>query len=83
MSQRIVVGNLPPDTTVEELAEVLANAGAEQVAITLNNEGDKSKVAAVIAFEDIDRATADRIAARINGMRYRERTLSAYVPLFM
>lgn len=83
MSQRIIVGNLPPDITAEELDGVLKNAGVEHIAITLNNEGDKSKVAAVLAFEDIDRATADRVAARIHGMRYRDRTLSAYVPLFL
>ena len=47
-----------------------------------NNEGDANKVAAVLALDDVDRATADRIAQKINGTRYRERTLTAYAPLF-
>jgi hypothetical protein len=68
--------------TVDELTQVLAEAGIEQVTITLNNQGDASKVSAVLALEDVDRATVDRVAQKINGTRYRERTLTAYVPLF-
>lgn len=82
MTQKILIGNLPADVTVEEITQVLAKAGIEQVKITLNNEGDASRVAAVLALEDTDRATADRVAQKINGVRYREHTLSAYVPLF-
>jgi histidyl-tRNA synthetase len=82
MTQKILVGNLPADVTVDEISEVLAEAGIEQVKITLNNEGDANKVAAVLAVEGADRATVDRVAQKINGMRYRERTLTAYAPLF-
>jgi histidyl-tRNA synthetase len=82
MTQKILVGNLPADVTVDEISQVLAEAGIEQVKITLNNEGDANKVAAVLAVEGADRATVDRVAQKINGMRYRERTLTAYAPLF-
>jgi histidyl-tRNA synthetase len=82
MTQRILIGNLPADVTVEEINQILTDAGVQQVDITLNNEGDADKVAAVLAMGNADRATVDRIAKQINGTRYRERTLSAYVPLF-
>ena len=82
MTQKILIGNLPQDITVEEITKVLADAGVEQLDITLNNEGDASKVTAVLAIGDLDRPTADRIASEINGTRYRDRTLSAFVPLF-
>ncbi len=82
MTQKILIGNLPADVTVEEITQVLTEAGVEQVNIRLNNEGDANKVAAVLALDDVDRATADRIAQKINGTRYRERTLTAYAPLF-
>jgi hypothetical protein len=82
MTQKILIGNLPADVTVEEITQVLTEAGVEDVNITLNNEGDASKVAAVLALGDADRATVDRIAQKINGTRYRERTLTAYAPLF-
>jgi histidyl-tRNA synthetase len=82
MTQKILIGNLPADVTVEEITQVLTEAGVEDVNITLNNEGDASKVAAVLALSGADRATVDRIAKKINGTRYRERTLTAYAPLF-
>ncbi len=62
MTQKILIGNLPADVTVEEITKVLTEAGVEKVNITLNNEGDASKVAAVLALDDVDRATVDRIA---------------------
>ena len=82
MTNKILIGNLPADVTVEEITKVLTEAGVQQVNITLNNEGDASKVAAVLALGDADRATVDSIAKKINGTRYRERTLTAYAPLF-
>ncbi|MGB5834530.1 MAG: RNA-binding protein [Thiohalocapsa sp.] len=83
MSQKIIIGNLPPAVTVEEITKVLTDAGVEQLNVTLNNEGDASKVTAVLVLDDLDRPSADRIAGQINGTRYRDRTLSAFVPLFM
>lgn len=83
MSQRIIIGNLPPDTTVEEIEQVARDGGAEAPTVKLNREGDADKVTAVLELPNLDRAGADRIAADIDGSRYRERTLSAYVPLFM
>ena len=82
MTQKIIVGNLPADVSVDELTKILTEAGVEQVAITLNNEGDSQRVAAVLSFDGIDRPTADRIADRLNGTRDRDRTLRAYVSLF-
>jgi len=82
MTQKILIRNLPPEVTVEDITKVLTDAGVEQPKVTLNNEGDASKITAVLALEDVDRATLDRIAAKINGTRYQGRTLSAYVPLF-
>lgn len=82
MSQRILIGNLPPDVTVEEIEQVARDGGAKAPRVQLNREGDPDKVAAVLELPNIDRVAADRIATRINGTRYRERTLTAYVPLF-
>ncbi|MGB5737130.1 MAG: RNA-binding protein [Thiohalocapsa sp.] len=82
MTQKILIGNLPPEVTVEDITKVLTDAGVEQPKVTLNNEGDASKVTAVLALEDVDRATVDRIAGKINGTRYQGRTINAYVPLF-
>ncbi len=83
MSQRILIGNLPPDVTVEELEQVAREAGAEAPRVTLSHEGDQDKVGAVLELPNLDRVAADKIANQINGSRYKDRALTAYVPLFM
>jgi RNA recognition motif-containing protein len=83
MSQRILVGNLPPDVTEEEIEQVARDGGAKAPHVTLNREGDPDKVGAVVELPNLDRAGADAIASRINGSRYKDRSLTAYVPLFM
>jgi hypothetical protein len=83
MSQKILISNLPPDVGTEQIARVLTEAGVEHLDVTLNNQGNPDKVTAVLTMGDIDRATADRIAAQINGTLYQGRTLHADVPLFM
>jgi hypothetical protein len=82
MTQRILIGNLPPDISAEEIEQLARDGGARSPVVKLNREGDPDKVAAVLELPEIDRAGADRIAAGINGRRFRERTLTAYVPLF-
>lgn len=82
MSLSIVVGDFSPETTAEELQEVFAGHGVD-AEITLNKEGNKDKVTAVIRLPEADRVTADRLAARLNGVEYKGRFLKAYVPLFM
>lgn len=83
MAQKIIIGNLPQDITIEEISKVLVDAGVEQPDVKLNNEGDASKVTAILGFSDLDRLGAQRIAEQIGGTRFRDRTLSAYVPLFL
>ena len=82
MTQKIIIGNLPPDVTVDELARLLVQAGADDPEITLNNEGNLEQVTAVLALGDLDRPAADKIVDRIRGRLFRGRTLTAYVPLF-
>jgi hypothetical protein len=81
MSQTIMIGNLPPDVTVEELAGILTDAGAENPDVTLNNEGNSDKVTAILGL-DLDRPAADKIVDALRGRFFRGRTLTAYVPLF-
>jgi hypothetical protein len=78
----ILVSNLPPDVTEERLQAAFAEAGLK-VTVKLNREGDPDKVTAIVESPDMDRPSADRLAARIRGMQYDGHTLNAYVPLFM
>ena len=78
----VVVRNLPPDITAEDLEEDLATLGYE-LQIYIERGGSTHKVTAVVTFDGMTRNTAETIASSISGMRYRDRTLQAYVPLFM
>lgn len=82
MSHRLVIGNLPPEINEEEIKTLMTEAGAEEVEVSINREGDASRGAAVLILPGLDRAALDRIASKINGTQYRDRTLTAYVPLF-
>lgn len=82
MSHRVVVNNLPPETTADELKAAFAERGIE-VEIILHHEGNPDKVTAIVELPDMDRVTADRLAQRIDGMEYKGRQLKAYVPLFL
>jgi hypothetical protein len=82
MSNRLLIGNLPPEVTEDEIKALMAEAGAEGIDVSINREGDASKGTAVLLLPDTDRAALDRIANDINGMQFRGRTLTAYVPLF-
>jgi hypothetical protein len=81
MSQRIVISNLPPETTVEGLAAGLAQHGVE-AEITLNVEGNADQVLAVLVLDNVDRPAADRLAEKIDGLMFGDRRLHAFVPLF-
>jgi RecJ-like exonuclease len=82
MPMHIVIANLPPEVTSEGIKARLEALGVS-AEITLNHEGDPTKVIAIVESEALERIAADQIAWRINGAIYHGRRLQAYVPLFM
>ena len=78
----ILISNLPPTVTEEQLHQALADAGLEAT-VKLTREGDQDKVTAIVSSPEMDRPSADRLAAHINKLQMEGRTLRAYVPLFM
>jgi hypothetical protein len=74
----ILVGNLPPDITVEDIQDALADLDFD-IEVTLS-PGDRTT--AQITFAGMTRTAAEGLAEQINGRFWRERTLQAYVPLF-
>lgn len=81
--QKLVIANLPGDVTVADVIALVGDDGISDPDVVLNSEGNATKVTAVVTIDDIDRPAITRVAYRISGSRYRNRTLSAYVPLFM
>jgi hypothetical protein len=82
-THKLVIANLPGDVTVTDVIALVGDQGIADPDVVLNNEGNAAKVTAVVTIDDIDRPAITRVAYRISGSRYRDRTLSAYVPLFM
>jgi hypothetical protein len=77
----ILVGNLPPDVSEDEIQEALADLGFE-LTVRLFREGSAERVTAQLTFAGMTRGVAEKLAARLNGRQYRGRVLKAYVPLF-
>ena len=74
---KIVIGNLPDDSTEESLREALGGIAEIGSILLLNESGTPS---AVIEME-MSRMQADALAKRIHGRIYRGRDLRAWVPL--
>ena len=79
---RVALGNLPPEITEEDLQEDLKHLGYD-LSIHLQRSGSNNRVTAVLMFEGMTRTTAEKLADQLDGMPYRDRTLRAYVPLFL
>lgn len=77
----ILVGNLPSDVQEDDVLDALEGLGYE-LSVSLKREGDAEKVLAVVRFDGMTRGVAEKLAQRIQGMLWRDRTLTAYVPLF-
>lgn len=78
----VALGNLPPDVTDEDIHEELEHLGYE-LSIHMERSGNEDRVTAIITFDGMTRNAAEKLAEQLNGMLYRDRTLRAYVPLFM
>ncbi len=76
----IVIANLPPDVTEEDILDALEGLEYD-LQVTIPRVGNEDRVSAIVRFDDMTRHVAEKLAKRISGMRWRDRTLKAYVPL--
>ena len=81
MPSQILVSNLPPGTTVEEVEEMFQKWGAE-VQVEIQTEGDPDRPTALVTL-DVDQKTARIMVDRSKDYFYKGRTLSFYAPLLM
>lgn len=75
------IGNLPPDTTVEEIREYVGDSPEFQD-IKISNEGNAENVVAFLQV-DTTHAGAEAIAEAINDSFYKERRLNAFAMTLM
>ena len=74
---KIVIGNLPDDSTEEGLRDALSGIMEAGSILLLNESGTPSAVIEV----NMTRVQADALAKRIHGRIYKGRDLRAWVPL--
>jgi len=75
------IGNLAPDTTDDEIRELVRKYAKLEIARIVREDGDGSHPAAVLKFEQGNRADLYEAQRRLNGMYWKERTLRVYLPL--
>jgi RNA recognition motif-containing protein len=81
MPSIILITNLPPDVTEEELRQLFAQRGNESVVnVEFEREGNPDNIIAKVQM-DIDSATARIMAEKAQGIVWKGRKISFYVPL--
>jgi hypothetical protein len=82
MGAKILIGNLPPATTEQEILDELTERGWPQLQVTKVDAGDPDRL--VFTLEtDLDPQVARTLAARkINKGLFKGREMTVYVPLF-
>jgi RNA recognition motif-containing protein len=78
---KLWLSNFDPETTDDELRELVRKYSKLEVSRLTREHGDCSRPGAVLEF---DEASADELYAvqrRLNGMHWKNRSLAAHVPL--
>ena len=81
MSSKVLIGNLPPDTTAEDVVELFSAENANVEVLKLSDDGTKDRVTATVAL-DVPQATAKVMADRARRTHFKGRELDVYVPQF-
>ena len=82
MSTKVLIGNLPAGTTIEEVQAEFASLGAPILHVEQVEGGDPDKLSFVVEF-DVDAETAGIMADRRRDRSFKGRKLTVYVPKMM
>lgn len=78
---QLLMGNLAPDTTDDEIRELVRKYAKLEIASIVREDGDGSQPAAILKFEQGNREDLYEAQRRLNGMYWKDRTLRVYLPL--
>lgn len=82
MPAQLVVGNFPPEATLEEVAQGLQDIGAPVLHIEAVNEGDPERRSFVLEL-DIEPHTLRIMVDRRHDRFYRDRKITVFMPSLM
>jgi len=78
---KLWLANFDPETTDDELRELVGKYTKLAVARITREHGEGSRPAAVLEFEGADRAVLYEAQRRLNGLFRKNRSLAASVPM--
>jgi len=78
MSERLWIGNVPPDVTDEELTELAKKYSGLDGKVVQHVDGDGTRPARVLEFSGAPLGKVDELALRLAGMYWKERELHAF-----
>ena len=78
MSERLWIGNVPPETTDEELVAFVRKYCEHDAKVVQHVDGDGTRPARVLEFAGAPLGAVDQLALRLAGMYWKERQLHAF-----
>ncbi|MFO1363126.1 MAG: RNA-binding protein [Burkholderiales bacterium] len=78
MSERLWIGNVPPDATDEEVAELAKKYSGLDGKVVQRIDGDGTRPARVLEFAGAPLGAVDTLALRLAGLYWKERALHAH-----
>jgi RNA recognition motif-containing protein len=78
MAERLWIGNVPPDATDDELAELAKKYSGLECKVVQHVDGDGTRPARVLEFPGAALGKVDELALRLAGMYWKERQLHAF-----
>jgi hypothetical protein len=75
----LLLANIGPDTTDEEIGDFLVKYGLPQFNGIEYLEGDGTRPAARLTFDELDSDALDKLKGRIHGMYWKGQQISAQV----
>jgi len=78
---KLWLGNIDPETTDDEQRELVRKYTKLEVAGVTRETGDGSRPGAVLEYAEGDRTALYEAQRRLNGLYWKNRSLTAHVPL--
>jgi RNA recognition motif-containing protein len=78
---KLWIGNIDPETTDDELRELVRKYTKLEIARIVREAGDNSRPGAVLEFDGADREVLYEAQRRLNGLYWKNRSLTASVPI--
>lgn len=78
---KLWLANIDPETTDDELRELVRKYTKLEVSRISREGGESSRPGAVLEFDEVGREALREAERRLNGLYWKDRSLTAHVPL--